>query len=151
MIHIWRPWKLSNFQDSPPPLSIPTLSIFVQNSSTPFTLDVLFQTNPPSFLLSLNDNQSIKENMFQRWLLYVIRLYILLYVILSGFPLTSFHLAEASLSDLLWLYTLVCAVVQKYHEMSFKWLERYSNPQPLCIECGFTLKRVRDMTRTYSH
>ena len=33
---------------------------------------------------------------------------------LFGFPLTSFHSAEASLLDLLWLYTLVCVVVQKY-------------------------------------
>ena len=40
-------------------------------------------------------------------------------LILSGFPLTSFHLAEASLSAFLSLYTLVCAAVQKYHEMSF--------------------------------
>ena len=41
MIHIWRPWKLSNFQDPPP-----HLSIYVQNSSTPLTLDVQFQTTP---------------------------------------------------------------------------------------------------------
>ena len=40
-------------------------------------------------------------------------------LILSGFPLTSFHLAEASLSAFLWLYTLVCAVNQKCYEMSF--------------------------------
>ena len=40
-------------------------------------------------------------------------------LILSGFPLTSSHLAEASLSAFLWLYTLECAVIQKYHEMSF--------------------------------
>ena len=40
-------------------------------------------------------------------------------LIFSGFPLTFFHLAEASLSAFSWLYTLVCAVVQKYHEMSF--------------------------------
>ena len=39
MIHIWRPLKLSNFQDPPPPLSI-----YVQNSSTPLTLDAQFQT-----------------------------------------------------------------------------------------------------------
>ena len=39
--------------------------------------------------------------------------------ILSGFPLTSFHLAEALLSDLPWLYALVCAVAQKYPEISF--------------------------------
>ena len=36
-------------------------------------------------------------------------------LILSGFPLISFHLAEASLSAFSWLYTLVCAVVQNYN------------------------------------
>ena len=40
-------------------------------------------------------------------------------LILSAFPLTSFHLAEASLSSFSWLYTLARAVVQKYHEISF--------------------------------
>ena len=40
-------------------------------------------------------------------------------LILSGFPLTSFHSAEASLSAFTWLYTLVCAVVQKSLEMFF--------------------------------
>ena len=40
-------------------------------------------------------------------------------LILSGFPLTSFHLAEASLSAFSWLYSLVCTIVQKYREMSF--------------------------------
>ena len=39
-------------------------------------------------------------------------------LILPGLPLTSFHLAEASLSAFWWLYPLVCAVIQKYHEMS---------------------------------
>ena len=38
-------------------------------------------------------------------------------LILPGFPLTSFHLAEASLSAFSWLSTLVC--VKKYHKMSF--------------------------------
>ena len=42
-------------------------------------------------------------------------------LILSGFPLASFHLAEVSLSAFLWLYTLECAVIQKYHEMSFNY------------------------------
>ena len=42
-------------------------------------------------------------------------------LILPGFPLTSFHSAEASLSAFSWLYTLVCPVVQKYHEMSFSY------------------------------
>ena len=35
-------------------------------------------------------------------------------LILSGFPLNSFYLAEASLSAFLWLYTVVCAVAQNY-------------------------------------
>ena len=39
-------------------------------------------------------------------------------LILCVFPLTSFHLAEASLPAFSLLYTLVCAVVQKYHEIS---------------------------------
>ena len=38
---------------------------------------------------------------------------------LPGFSLTSIHLAEASFSAFSWLYTLVCAIVRKYHEMSF--------------------------------
>ena len=40
-------------------------------------------------------------------------------LILSGSPLTSFHLAESSPSTFSWLYTHVCEVVQKYQEMSF--------------------------------
>ena len=40
-------------------------------------------------------------------------------LILSAFTLVPFHLVETSLSAFSWLYTLVCAVVQKYHEMSF--------------------------------
>ena len=55
MIHIWRPWKISNFRE-PPPL-IP-LSIYVQTYSTPLTLHVQFEMNP---LSSPNDNQSIKR------------------------------------------------------------------------------------------
>ena len=46
-------------------------------------------------------------------------------LIFSGFPLTFFHLAEASLSGFSWLYTLVCLVVQKHHEISF--IYNYSN------------------------
>ena len=40
-------------------------------------------------------------------------------LILSGFPLTPFHLAEASRSASLLLYTSLCTVVQKCHEVSF--------------------------------
>ena len=40
-------------------------------------------------------------------------------IILPGFPLTSFYLSIVSLTAFSWLYTLVCAVVQRYHKMSF--------------------------------
>ena len=107
-------------QFSGPPTPPPPLVIYVQNASTPLTLDVQFQTNPPP--PSPYDNQSIKRKQSKDG-----------YYMLSGpsfrsafvfsinslIPLTSAHLAEASLSAFFWLYTLVCAVVQKYHEMSF--------------------------------
>ena len=62
MIHICRP----NCPIFRPPTP---LSIYVQNSSTPLTLDIHFQTNAPS----PNDKQSIKKNIIQGWPLYVIR------------------------------------------------------------------------------
>ena len=78
---------------------------------------------PPSFQMMTGQ---LKENIIQGRLLYVIRFFlqvgfflIINSLILSGFPLTSFYLVEASLSAFLWLYTIVCAVVQKYREMSF--------------------------------
>ena len=40
-------------------------------------------------------------------------------LILLGFLLTSFHLTEASLFSFSWFSTLVYAVIQKCHEMSF--------------------------------
>ena len=40
-------------------------------------------------------------------------------LILPSFPLTYFHLAETSLSVFLWFYTLMCAVAQIYHEITF--------------------------------
>ena len=115
MIHTWRPWKLSNFQDPPLPLSI-----YVQNSSNPLTLDVQFQTNTPS----LDDNHQLKENKILGWLLYAIRsafVFSINSLILSGFPLTCFHSAEVLLSAFSWLYTpsWLYAVDQKHHEMSF--------------------------------
>ena len=64
MIHIWHPWKLSNFEDPQPPLSI-----YVQNSYTPLTLDINFKQTPS---LQMITNQ-IRENIIQGWLLYVIR------------------------------------------------------------------------------
>ena len=120
MVHVWRPWKLSNFQDP-----LPHLLIYVQNSSTPLNLNLQFQTTPlpPPASLQMITNQ-LKENIIQAWLLQVIRSFFQVdfcfqhnSLTLSGFPLTSFYLAEASLSALLCHYTLVCAVVQKYHEI----------------------------------
>ena len=97
------PMKIVQFSRAPPPLSI-----YVQNSSIPLTLDVQFQTNP--IPLQMITNQ-LEEHIIQGWLLYVVR---------SWFPFfTSFHLAEASPSAFSSLYTLVCAVVQKYHKMYF--------------------------------
>ena len=59
MTRKWRPWTFSSFQDPPSPLSI-----YVQNSSTPLTLNVQLQTNqPPPPPLTPNDNQSIKKRM----------------------------------------------------------------------------------------
>ena len=121
MIHIWPPWKLLNFQDAPTPSSI-----YVQTLFTLLTLDVQFQTNPSS----PNDNQSIKRKHNPRIniicyqvlpsgrLSFSAFVFSINSVILSGFPLTSFHLVEASLSAYSWLYTL-CVVVRKYHKMYF--------------------------------
>ena len=101
----------------------PSLSICVQYSSTLLTLDVQFQTNPP---LSPNDNQSFKRKYSPRMTIMCYQalssgrpfVFSISSLILSEFPSSSSHLAEASLSAFSWLYTLVCAV-QKYHEMSF--------------------------------
>ena len=59
MIQIWRPWKLSNFQDPHP------LPIYVPNFSNPLTIDVQFLAPLPR----PKDNLSI---MIQGWLSYVI-------------------------------------------------------------------------------
>ena len=124
MIHIWCPWKLSNFQDPPP-----TLSIYVQDSSTLLTSDIQFQMTRPPLQMIRNE---LKENVIQGWL-YILSspsfrsafIFSINSLILSGFPLTSFHLAEASLFAFSWLYTLVCAVVQKHNEVSF--IHNYSH------------------------
>ena len=107
MTHIWRPWKFPNFRDP----SLP-LSIYVQNSSIPLTLDVQFEMNPSS----PNDNQSIKRKhnprmtiMCYQVLLSSAFVFSINLLISSGFPLTSFQLAEASLcAFFFWLYTLTC-------------------------------------------
>ena len=103
MIHIWRPWKLSNFQDSPLPCS-----------STSKILP------PPwPWLPILNYNQMttnrLKENI-QGWLLDHVLPSGLVFrgnlLIFSGIPLTSFPLAEASLSSFSRFYAL-CVQLSK--------------------------------------
>ena len=59
VIHIWRPWKLSNFQ---PPAPSPPSSIYVQNSSTPSTLDVHFGNQLVLFAQHENVNKLWNSN-----------------------------------------------------------------------------------------
>ena len=89
MIHIWRPWKLSSFEDPHP---------HVHNYFTSLTLDVQFQTNHPS---SPNDNNHLKENISQGWLLYVIKPFLQV-----GFRF------QYKLINLVWL---------SFHFFSFSW------------------------------
>ena len=65
----------------------------------------------------------LKENIIQEWLLYVQVLqvsfrfqYQLVNLVWLSFHFLSF--TEASLSAFLWLYAIVCAVIQKYYELS---------------------------------
>ena len=82
-------------------------------------------SNKP-FHPSPNDNQSVKRKHNPRMTIIwyqILPLGRLSFSISThesclGF-LTSFHLAETSLSAFLWLYTLVFAVAQNYHEMTF--------------------------------
>ena len=62
-IHIWRPWKLSNFQDAPPPCPA-TSKILLP----PWPWTSIFKWTPP---LQMKTNQ-LNENIIQGWLLYVI-------------------------------------------------------------------------------
>ena len=59
---------LFNFQDPPP-----HLSSYVQNSFTPLTLHVQFQTNPLPLQMITNH---LKENIIQGWLLYINRFFL---------------------------------------------------------------------------
>ena len=95
MIHIWHPLKLSNFQDlSPRPPTL--LFIYVQNSSSPLTVDVQFQTNPSSPLQVITNQ--LKPNIIQEWPLYVT----------SSFPQVGFRF-QYQLINLVWL-SFLCLV-----------------------------------------
>ena len=59
---------------------------------------------------------NVRKYMHQTWLsLFILSINSLT---LSGLPLTSFHLAEASLSAFWWLYTIVYVVIRKFIKMS---------------------------------
>ena len=139
-MHIWRPWKLPNFQEPPP--------------SCPATSKILPPTWPRT------SNLKRKEKIIQGWLLDVIRSFLQVgfcsqYQLINlvcwlsidfylfswsqprpqnyskklntSFSPSSYSeqmcwgqgWAKASLSAFLWLYILVCTVVQKYHKMIF--------------------------------
>ena len=155
MIHIWRPWKVSNFEDT-----APSLSIYVRNSSTPLTLDVQFQTTPLPLQVIIN---KLKEDIIQGWLLYVIRSllqlgfrfqYQLINLVWLSFDFFSFSwsLYLFFVCFFFWLYTLVCSVVQKYQEMSF--IYNYSHflvfiLQSNCFFCT-TWKHKETMERNHN-
>ena len=109
-MQIWRPWKLSNFQDLPLPLSS-----YIQNSSTSLTLDVQFQTNPP---LQMITNQ-LRGNIILGWLLHVIR----------SFLQVGFHF-QYQLINPVWLsidfFSYSCS--QSCPQSNFKKLKTYFSP-----------------------
>ena len=85
MIHIWRPWQLSNFQYAPP-----LLSIYVQNVSTPLVQLQTIHTHTHTPLQVITDQ--LKENVIQWWIIYAIR----------SFFQIGFHF-KYQLINLLWL------------------------------------------------
>ena len=89
----------------------PPLSICVQNSSIHLIMDVQFQTNPQSKnkIQSKDDYYMLSGPSFRSAFVFSINP-----LILSGFHLTSFHLAEASLLYLLLHgFTLLCVQLSK--------------------------------------
>ena len=98
--------------------SIPLVHLHSNSAPSSLTLDVQFQTASTPHPPFPNDNQSIKK-AYSKDDYYILSgpsfrsafVFSINPLILSGFPLTSFHLAEA----FSWLYTLECAIVQKYH------------------------------------
>ena len=80
------------------------MSSYVQNCSTLWVWTSNFKpTSPPTLSPQMINNQ-LKENIIQGWLLHVIRSFLQVgfvfsinSLILSVFPLTSFHLAKVNL------------------------------------------------------
>ena len=123
MIQVWRPWKLFIFQD--PHLLCPSTSKIL----------------PPPLINSLQMiTNHLKENIIQGWLLYVIRTFLqvgfrcqyqTINLVWLFFDFFSFSWSHTFISPSSWLYTLVCAVVKKYQEMSFV----YNYSQSTCFIC----------------
>ena len=107
---MWRPSKLFNFHNPPTP------HVHICSKSFhPLDLGRPASNSSPS----LNDNQSIKKNLIQRWLSYVIRSFLKVgfhfqYQLnnLVWFSFT-FHLAEASLSVFFCSFILLCVEFPK--------------------------------------
>ena len=74
-----------------------------------------FKRTSPLHMISNHDHQfMLSDPSFRSAFVFSINS-----LILSGFSLTSFNCAEAPLFAFSWLYTLVCVVVKKFHDMSF--------------------------------
>ena len=98
MIHIWHPWELSIFQD--PHLPCPAMSKIL---SPPWPWTSNFKQTLSPYPLQMITNQ-LKENIIQGWLFMLSGtpfmsafVFSINSLVLSGFPLISFHLVEASL------------------------------------------------------
>ena len=114
-MHIWSPRKLSNFQEPWPN------SKLIPPPWRPISND------PPPFLQMITNQ--LKENIIQRWLLYVTKSFLQVsfhfqyqLINLAWLFFTSFHLAEASLSAFLWLYTFVCNCPKMLRNIFYIWL-----------------------------
>ena len=95
------PWSwTSNFKRTP--------------SLSPTNNQLIKRTHNPENVIQRFDYRMLSGYSFRSAFVFSINS-----LILPGFPFTSFHLTEASLSAFSWLYILERAVVQKYHEMSF--------------------------------
>ena len=125
-----------------PPLH--PLSINVQNSSNPLTLDVQFQRNPPLMITN-----QLKENIIQGWLLYVIESFLevgfrfqyqlinlawlsfdffsfswslTFYFLVSGFILLCVQLSKISRNVFnLWLFSFLGLILQWTCFISTTW------------------------------
>ena len=106
-------FKWNNFLQE---LSTP-LSIYVQNSSTPLTLDVQFQMNSLPHLQMVINQKQLKENIIQGWQLRVIRSFLqvgfrsqyqLIYLVWLSFDLFWFSWS-LTICFFVALYSCVCS------------------------------------------